>query len=217
MSGRPIMDAGPGINFLSLNKERLLFEALGPLCVPEAVEQEILRKSRADLRFAAAGRVWTKLPSRLMEVLSDDVTDELSAAVQRISGAPIAPRRRSGKDLGETMVISHAAVAAEAGQHVIVLIDDGGGCRIADAEARRLGRLRSSGRAVGSIRLINTLTVLERAAGGKYLPDKGALRDLYDRMRGLDDGLPPLAGTNLLTCAVGGTVDVKRRVAAPFS
>jgi hypothetical protein len=31
MSQRPIMDAGPGINFLSVNKERLLFGTLGPL------------------------------------------------------------------------------------------------------------------------------------------------------------------------------------------
>lgn len=198
MSQRPIMDAGPGINFLSLNKERLLFGVLGPLSVPEAVEIEIVRKSRDDPRFAAAGRVWSKLPPRLMEVLSDDVTDDLSAAVHRISGAPLFQRRRSGKDLGETMVIAHAAVAAETGQHVIVLIDDGGGCRAAAAEAGRLERLRLSGRAVGSIRLINTLTVLERAAGGQHLPDKGALRDLYGRMRGLDDGLPPLAATNLL-------------------
>jgi hypothetical protein len=38
------MDAGPGINFLSVNKERLLFSTLGALSVPEAVETEILRK-----------------------------------------------------------------------------------------------------------------------------------------------------------------------------
>lgn len=35
---RPIIDAGPGLNFLSLNKERLLFSVLGPLSVPETVE-----------------------------------------------------------------------------------------------------------------------------------------------------------------------------------
>ena len=46
MSSRPIMDAGPGLNFLSLNKERLLFSALGPLSVPEIVEREILRKAQ---------------------------------------------------------------------------------------------------------------------------------------------------------------------------
>ena len=40
MSQRPIMDAGPGINFLSVNKERLLFSTLGALSVPEAVETD---------------------------------------------------------------------------------------------------------------------------------------------------------------------------------
>lgn len=198
MSHRPIMDGGPGINFLSVNKERLLFSTLGALCVPEAVEREILRKASQDQRFAAAGRVWKKLPERLMEVLSDDVTDELCAAVQRISGVPFAQRRRSWKDLGETMVIAHAAVAAEAGEHVVVLIDDGGGCRVAAAEARRLQRLQALGRSVGSIRLIHTVTVLERAAGGEHLPDKNAMRNLYSRLRNLDDGLPPLDTTNLM-------------------
>lgn len=60
MSQRPIMDAGPGINFFSLNKERLLFGVLGPLAIPEIVEKEIRRKARQDQRFAAAERVLVK-------------------------------------------------------------------------------------------------------------------------------------------------------------
>lgn len=198
MSRRPIMDAGPGINFFSVNKQHLLFSVLGALSVPEAVETEILRKAGQDQRFAAAARVWKKLPPRLMEVLSDDMTVELSAAVQRISGAPFDQRIRSPKDLGETMVIAHAAVAAEAGEHVIVLIDDGGGCRAAAKEARRLERLQAAGKSVGSIGLVQTVTVLERAAGGEYLPDKNAVRNLYGRLRTLDDGLPPLDATGLM-------------------
>lgn len=54
MSQSPIMDAGPGINFFSINRERLLFATLGPVAVPEIVEQEIRRKARQDQRFAAA-------------------------------------------------------------------------------------------------------------------------------------------------------------------
>ncbi|GLB64614.1 hypothetical protein NCCP2495_24930 [Dietzia sp. NCCP-2495] len=52
---------------------------------------------------------------------------------------------------------------------------------------------------MGSIGLIGTLTVLERAAGGQSLPDKAALRSLYDKLRRLDDGLPRLESTELLT------------------
>lgn len=87
-------------------------------------------------------KVWKKLPDRLMAILSDDVTDELSAAVQRISGSPLAERQARSKDLGETMVIAHAAVAAESGVDVIVLIDEGPGTRQAAQEARRLDRMR---------------------------------------------------------------------------
>ncbi len=198
MSQRPIMDAGPGINFFSLNKERLLFSVLGPLSVPEVVEHEILNKARQDKRFAAAERVWNKLPSQFIEVLSDDVTDELAAAVHRIAEMPIERRMRSGKDLGETMVIAHAVVAAERGDSVLVLIDDGDGRRAAGREAQRLQRRHAAGHPVGSIGLISTLTVLKRAAGGEHVPDRKAMRGLYERLRGLDDGLAPLDTTGLM-------------------
>ncbi|MGO2932640.1 hypothetical protein [Microbacterium sp.] len=192
------MDAGPGINFFSLNKERLLFGTLGPLAVPEIVEKEILRKARRDQRFASAERVMSKLPSRLLEILSDDVTDELAATVHRLAGMPIEQRVRSNKDLGETMVVAHAVVAAERGESVIVLIDDGDGRRMAAREAARLERLRTAGSAVGTVRLIDTLSVLKKAAGREHLPDREAMRDLYARLRGLDDGLVPLSSTGLM-------------------
>ena len=198
MSQRPIMDAGPGINFFSLNRERLLFAALGPLAVPEIVEQEIRRKARQDQRFAAAERVLGKVPAQLLEILSDDVTDDLAAAVQRIAGMPMVDRIRSNKDLGETMVVAHAVVAAERGGQVIVLIDDGGGREVAGREAARLQRLKQLRPEVGKISLITTVTVLKKAAGSEHLPDKGAMRDLYGRLRGIDDGLLPIAQTGLM-------------------
>ena len=202
MSHRPIIDAGPGLNFLSLNKERLLIGTLGPLCAPETVRDELLRRSKHDKRFAAAEKVWRKLPERLMQVLSDDPTPELAAVVDRLTGNPMHERMRSGKDLGETMVIAHAVTAAEAGETVIVLIDDGAGATVAAGESRRLDRLRTAGRTVGRIQLINTLTVLERAARGEHISDKATMRDIYTRLRGLDDGLPPIDSTRLLTTEV---------------
>jgi hypothetical protein len=51
MSARPIIDAGPGLNFLSVNKERLLISVLGPLSAPETVQDEVFRKSAQDSRF----------------------------------------------------------------------------------------------------------------------------------------------------------------------
>lgn len=198
MSHRPIMDAGPGLNFFSLNKERLLFATLGPLAVPEIVEQEIVRKAGQDQRFEAAGRVLGKIPSRLLEILSDEVTPELAAAVQRLAGVPIETRMRSSKDLGEIMVVAHAVVAAERGHRVIVLVDDGGGRKMAMREAARLQRMRESQSDVGSIWLINTGDVLKKAAGGEHLPDRNSMRDLYGKLRTLDDGLTPLERTGLM-------------------
>lgn len=54
MSHRPIIDAGPGLNFLSIHKERLLIGVLGPLSAPETVQAEVFRKARQDERFRAA-------------------------------------------------------------------------------------------------------------------------------------------------------------------
>ena len=158
----------------------------------------MIRKSRQDDRFRAAATAWKKLTPRWIQILSDDVTPELATVVQRISGLPMDQRRRQPKDLGETMVIPHAVVAAESGQPVTILMDDGPGAAIATSEIRRLQRLGSSGHPVGSITLASTLTVVGRAAGTEHLPDRAALRDTYSRLRGLDDGLPPIENTGLL-------------------
>jgi hypothetical protein len=202
MNHRPIIDAGPSLNFLSIRKERLLIGVLGQLSVPETVQSEVLRKCRQDERFRAAATVWRKLTPAWMQILSDDQTPELAVVVHRITRQPMAERMRHPKDLGETMVIAHAVVAAEAGESVIVLIDDGPGARIATSEIDRLKRLQASGRVVGSIRLVSTLTVLERAAGGQHIPDKATMRNIYEQLRSLDDGLPPIEATNLLSFAL---------------
>jgi hypothetical protein len=59
MSVRPIIDAGPGLNFLSINKERLLIAILGPFSAPETVQGEVLRKPWATLsQGGSACSVW---------------------------------------------------------------------------------------------------------------------------------------------------------------
>jgi hypothetical protein len=50
-----------------------------------------------------------------------------------------------------------------------------------------------------SITLVSSLTVLGRAAGTEHLPDRAAMRDTYRRLRELDDGLPPIEKTDLLS------------------
>lgn len=196
---RPILDAGPGLNFFSIKKERLLIATLGPLSAPAIVGEEIQRKARQDTRFERSYRVWKTLSSsQYLEVLSDEATDELSAAVSRISDMSLADRFTISKDLGETMVIAHAVVLAEQGKSVTVLIDDGAGQQLLAFQQARLERLRAAGHNFGDLNLITTLTVLERAAGSTHIPDKATMRKLYERLRGLDDGLPPITHTQLL-------------------
>ena len=119
--------------------------------------------------------------------------------MHRLTQQPMAERLKRSKDLGETMVMPHAVVAAQAGADVIVLIDDGPGAQTASGEIRRLQRLRNGGSAVGSISLASTLTVLEKATATIHIPNRATMRDIYQRLRGLDDGLPPIDKTPLLT------------------
>ena len=162
----------------------------------------MLRKSRSDKRFHAAEAVWNRLSEKYLEILSDDATPDLSAAVSRISQLPFDERKRSAKDLGETMVVAHAAVKAEAGQSVIVIIDDGQGALLAQAEKNRLNRLRVRGQTVGTITITNTVSILGRAAGTSHVPDRAAMRAVYKRLRECDDGLLPIDQTNLLSQAL---------------
>ncbi|GAB3576325.1 hypothetical protein GCM10027445_40210 [Amycolatopsis endophytica] len=167
--------------------------------MPETVHREILGKACSDRRFASARTVLNKLPSRLLEILPDDTTPQLSAVVHRLTGRYLPERRQAPRDLGELMVIAHAVVAAEAGADVIVLIDDGAGQRSAAGEIERLLRLRGAGRTAGTLRLAGTVAVLQRAARTRLVADRGEMRELYQRLRGLDEGLPPIDHTNLLS------------------
>ena len=199
MSRRPIIDAGPSLNFLSINKERLLIATMGKLSAPEAVQTEVFRKARQDTRFRPAEASWRKLTPTYIEILADDPTEELSRAVNRITNQRMDERLKQPKDLGETMVIAHAVVAADAGGDVVVLIDDGRGAQIVTREIQRLRRVRAAGGSAGSIILASTVTVLLRAVGMQHIRDKGEMRAIYRRLRGLDDGLPPIEKTDLLT------------------
>jgi hypothetical protein len=196
-----IIDAGPALNFLATKNERLLLSVIGGyLSAPETVDHEVRDKGASDARFTAAPAVWSKLlaASRL-SILSDDITPALAAATNRICGTPLAERKRIARDLGETMVVAHAAVLAEAGHDVTVLIDDEGGARMATAEHRRLTRLRPKNPAFGSIRLVNTVAVLVSAAGKQHIPDKASMRRVYQALRACDDGLVPIDQTRLLS------------------
>ena len=209
MKPQVIIDAGPALNFCSINKEGLLLDVVqtlsttkdGVLKAPETVDTEVLNKAKSDHRFAGSDHVWKKLrASRYLDILPDDPSHAaLSRAVTRISGQPLAVRHRQAKDLGEHMVLAHAAVMVEAGTHVTVLIDDGPGQALAATEIRRYRALAAAHGSIGNYYLLSTPQVLLRAIKTTHIPDKAEMRKIYTRMRGLDDGLKPIERTTLLT------------------
>ncbi|MGW4364747.1 hypothetical protein ACWEKT_03795 [Nocardia takedensis] len=206
MNAKPIIDAGPALNFIAARQENLLLKSVGPLSTPETVATEVLRMSRTDPLFAGVELRWKTLTQKYIEVLSDEGAD-LDAICARIAGQPLSRRRRTGKDLGELMVILHAAAAAERGEHVAVLIDDGAGARQAELEKRRIERLRGRNPTFGSISLVSTMTVLASKAGTDLIPTRVEMRAIYGKLSRFDDGLPnDISRTGLLSPTVWGRV-----------
>jgi hypothetical protein len=196
-----VIDAGPAINFLATNNERILLSALGGyVSAPETVACEVARKARSDNRFTAALRVWAKLESvNRITILNDDVTPELDRAVSRITGLPMAERLKQGRDLGEIMVIAHASRLAEAGDSIVILIDDANGQALARSEQRRLDRLGTTQPAVGSITLMTTPQILSQVARTSLVPNRTKMRSVYRQLKACDDGLVTIGQTHLLS------------------
>jgi hypothetical protein len=154
MSAGPgaIIDAGPALTFLARKETtRILYAGLGTadLLAPEQVEREVIRKSRNDKRrFGTAEATWkTIAAANRLTVLPDDETAELAAAIQRLTLMPMSDRMRQQKDLGELLVIAHAAIRAEAGEDLAVLIQERNGTtRPAPLRCARRVRGRCTGR-----------------------------------------------------------------------
>jgi hypothetical protein len=207
-----IIDAGPALTFLARkDTTRILYAGLGTsrLYAPEQVEREVIRKSRKEKRrFGTAEATWKKVvDAKRLTVLADDETADLAAAVQRLCRMPMSQRMRHQQDLGELMVIAHAAVRAEAGQDVAILIQERDGTAMAHNESRRITALAGEGR----LRVWNTQTILLRAAGTSHLPDRASMKAIYGHMRPLDAALPPIEETTLLTAVNWNPVEAEPR------
>lgn len=197
-----LLDAGPALNFLAVGQQNILIRAADSanlqLAAPQRVDREV-RGMCKDARFARTGALgaWSKLcAAQRIDILDDslDGNGAFTAAVTRISGMPASDRVRSGKSLGEILVIAHASIRAQAGQDVFILIDEGDGRSRAHRECGWLTRES----APGTITLWRSQQVLHAA---KHHPDwiVGDLtaEQVYEKMRPFDDGLPALDGRSL--------------------
>lgn len=198
MSQPIIIDAGPALNFFSIKKERLLFSVTGQIQAPEVVIAEIQRKAKHDSRFARSRDVLAKLPDTLLTILSDTISPDLKTAAKQLGILYLEDRQLQAKDLGETMVVLHAMVHAKRGHDVITLIDDIKGQALASRAARILDRVRNSNPNIGKLEILSTTVVLENAVKKRIITDKTEIREIYEKMRQLDDGLVHISQTQLL-------------------
>lgn len=189
-----LLDAGPSLNFLAVGQQNVLIQVATSqglqLATPQRVDTEVEGMSK-NPRFnrTAVLTTWRTLKTsgRLL-ILDDELTSqEMVDAVTRISGMPARDRVRSGKSLGEIMVLAHASVHVQRGERVFVLIDEADGRRRASDEQAWLNRTD----APGKLLLWSTPQVLRAAAKQQGWITRGLTWEVvYDQMRNFDDGLP---------------------------
>lgn len=184
---RTILDAGPCLTFCAAHAERILFDVLspiGPLQVPEAVDEEVWRKSTQNSKFRPVRSTWLKLKySNRISVLSDSIDQPGLLEAAKALSLELETVRTRSKDRGERMVIIHALAMVERGLAPVVLVDDWYGQQLAT---------------LAGLQVLTTEMILVQAIRSEMIPDRGEMRRLYTRMRLLDDGLVDITQTRLL-------------------
>ncbi len=189
-----ILDAGPCITFCAAAKHNLLIDVLqrgsNELHVPDVVNDEVGNRGSNNKIFPPTTVPnWQWLVNQHgIEILDSSVSaedaGELSDAVKRLSGTPLAERLTASKDLGEIMVIAHAMVRRGRGEEVFVVIDEYRGQLLAAS--------------VG-ITVIDTAWILSSAVKRGSIADRGEMRKIYDKLRQYDLGLVDISQTELLS------------------
>lgn len=184
-----ILDTGPSLNFLAVNQINLMHLTLAAnhedVLFPQEVATEIQDKSDESGKFAGTARIFSALvKEKKFRILESDVIadTELVKAMKDTSTVPLSQLlRRRSKDLGEIMAVAHAIKLRNEGHTVTLVIDDGGGRKLA--------------RSKGFKAFYSTPRILAMA-GKQELISYAECRRIYERMRPsdgrepTDDGLP---------------------------
>lgn len=200
-----ILDTGPIFKFLVTDSVPHLFAALNrnPVCIPAAVEHEVLHTPRRHPQFEKAPHAWQhRVPPSLKRVLPDEGTPEMRALCREIFQRDFDELYAEKKDLGERMAVLHAVRLARAGESVVVVCDDEGGIALIKQHARllQMQHMRHLHTPGGSIRHADTVTILGWAIQAGAFADRAELTTKYRAMVSLDEALPrDLTTTGLLT------------------
>jgi hypothetical protein len=174
-----IVDAVCCVHFCAAGKSSLLVDTLKALnmeiLIPAEVETEVLRKRNLGCLATQWPRMRASQHVRILDELDlSGAQPQVVAQVARIRGIAASLALSRPKDLGEAVVLGHAAHLAAQGHDVYVVIDDQGGQQLAAAE---------------NVQILTLEDVLF-AAFQLGLVDASGLRTTYQAMIPFGSGLP---------------------------
>lgn len=190
-----VIDAGPSLTFFGAGYEHLLLDTLeiisGDLHMPDVVREEVRHKSKLERRFRGVDRRVDRVEAAgTLHPLSDSQDDDgelvARAALFQRKLAALAGRGReplSRADLGEAMVMAHAATIREAGTPTYVIIDEWRGQKVAND---------------AKLQILTTETILLKAAKLGFIEDVAAMRAIWNKLEPLDESLRPWRETTRL-------------------
>lgn len=196
-----IIDAGPALNFLATNNQRILIAGIGtqPFHAPEAVRDEVMYKAAERPDLAAAAPAWRKIEANWIVLIPAARTSTLDRLATILTQRPLPKVPSRAKDSGETYVVIHAVERAVNGDKVIVIIDDGGGQELLRGAQQYLNAQRRNVPNIGTVTLMTTEDILLTQVNTKHIPDKQKMRRIYNQLRAVNAGLVHVDATTLLT------------------
>ncbi|WP_328365700.1 hypothetical protein OG800_35805 [Streptomyces sp. NBC_00445] len=183
-----VLDAVVCVHFAGANLNRVLVAALESMgwviLVPAEVCDEVARK---DAKYPGLRKRWLALERsnriRVLPALEVDTAPaRIVEVLEEIRDLEFDQALRQSRDLGECVVVAHGVHLAEQGHEVTLLMDDGGGRRLADEWS--LPHLT-----------IEDVLVLAIHAGCFETPT--ALKQGYRRLQKFGSGLPDFPRTPL--------------------
>lgn len=184
-----ILDAGPILNFLSRHDTtdlylRTLKAMTDNIIVPDAVMDEVARKSSVDRRFAACQKKLITVISgnHISKRVSPEGDDNYDFQWSWVTNNCPSSWLRAGKHRGEMVLIAHARALKFQNVDVVAMIDDQDAISLA---------------AKAGVSSFTTVQLFQECVARGLIADRSRLRELYGYVCANDDGLLPFKLTDL--------------------